>query len=228
MSFRSQSRSSRARRIAPWGIFSSVVEKTVAYSLSPGQGAALAFRSAGIICRVALSGLLRRPAPTARKGPLAGKAPSWPLCTLCVSALNTYMKAAPKERLLPWWDYTLLSSRIRFEPPQICHTKAPRHRGRASLRSETGQVDYLCSRWHQMASVRLLIRLWLDDRRNDHAVHQYHINSVFGSHLVIVDFYQIVPVRWMSRYRSYFDFFDCAYGFRLIELLDFVNSQCNG
>ena len=32
-------------------------------------------RSAGIICRVALSGLLLRPAPTAGQGPLAGEAP---------------------------------------------------------------------------------------------------------------------------------------------------------
>gem|GEM_PF-6697508 len=31
-----------AGRVAPWGMFSSFVEKTVVYSLSPGKGAALA------------------------------------------------------------------------------------------------------------------------------------------------------------------------------------------
>jgi len=72
MSFRSrsqtQSRSSRAVRVAPWGIFS----------------------SAGIICRVAASGLLRRPAPTAGQGPLTGEAP-WPLRALCISAVSPYI-----------------------------------------------------------------------------------------------------------------------------------------
>jgi len=33
------------------------------------------------------SGLLRRPAPTAGKDPLAGEAP-WTLCAFCVSAVN--------------------------------------------------------------------------------------------------------------------------------------------
>ncbi|HBG94250.1 MAG TPA: hypothetical protein DDY14_02770, partial [Chromatiaceae bacterium] len=39
-----------------------------------------------------LSGLLRRLAPTAGQGPLAGEAP-WPLCALCVSAVNPYRVA---------------------------------------------------------------------------------------------------------------------------------------
>ena len=58
----------------------------MAYSLSPGKGAALA-STAGTICRVALSGLLRRAAPAAGQGPLAGEAP-WPLC---VSAVNSHI-----------------------------------------------------------------------------------------------------------------------------------------
>jgi|GEM_PF-4124173 hypothetical protein len=44
------------------------------------------------------SGLLRRPAPTARNVPLAGEAP-WPLCARCVSAVTPGILC----RQHPWW-----------------------------------------------------------------------------------------------------------------------------
>jgi hypothetical protein len=87
MSSSSRSRSSRAGRVAPWGIFSLFIEKTVADSLSPGKGAVLAFDPLASFARSPASGLLRRPAPTAGQVPLAGEAP-WPLY---VSAVNSYI-----------------------------------------------------------------------------------------------------------------------------------------
>jgi hypothetical protein len=90
MSFRSRSQSSCAGWVAPWDIFSLFVEKTVAYSLSAGKAAALASDPLASSAGSPASGLLHRPAPTAGKGLLAGEAP-WPLCALCVSAVNPYI-----------------------------------------------------------------------------------------------------------------------------------------
>ena len=70
-------------RLHPGVSVRSFVEKTVADSFSPGERRGARVRSAGIICRVALSELLRRAAPSAGQGPLAGEAP-WPLCARCV------------------------------------------------------------------------------------------------------------------------------------------------
>jgi hypothetical protein len=64
------------------------------YSLSPGKGAVLASAALASFVGSPASGLLRRPAATARKSSLADEAP-WPLCALCGESLHS-LKAAPE------------------------------------------------------------------------------------------------------------------------------------
>jgi|GEM_PF-3796150 hypothetical protein len=62
------------------------------------KGAALASAPLASSARSPVSGLLRRPAPTAGQGALAGEAP-WPLCALCGESLHS-LQAAPWAT--PW------------------------------------------------------------------------------------------------------------------------------
>jgi len=62
----------------------------VAYSLSPGKGTAFASAPLASFAESPASGLLRRSAAMAGKGPLAGEAP-WLLCAPCIFAVNPYI-----------------------------------------------------------------------------------------------------------------------------------------